>query len=149
MLVILLIVLLIIAVFAFLALPQFAKLPSGARLRRIKQSKNYENGQFQNASETPAMATEGGMFAVLKQFLFDKKRRVKPIDIIPSAKTDLLNSILVIEEELNLKTMHNNFQIGGRNPVNFFTKLFSFTDLKCIIWLKNCFIISKYKFRDT
>lgn len=85
------IVLLIIAVFIFLHLPKFGKFPSGARLVRIKQSQNYKNGQFQNRSETPMMTAKGGMFTVLIQFLFDKKTRVKPVDIIPSMKTDVLN----------------------------------------------------------
>ncbi len=84
-------VLLIMAVFVFLHLPKFGKLPSGARLRRIKQSGNYKNGQFQNLSETPTMTSKGGMFTVLKQFLIDKKPGVKPVDMIPSVKTDLLN----------------------------------------------------------
>jgi len=37
------------------------------------------------------MIAKGGMFIVLKQFLFDKNQRVKPVDRIPSVKTDLLN----------------------------------------------------------
>src|SRR5665213_432429 len=84
-------VLLIIAVFAFLHLPKFGKLPLGDRLEKIKQSVNYKNAQFQNLRDTPMMTAKGGMFTVLKQFLFDKKPRVKPVDIIPSMKTDLLN----------------------------------------------------------
>ncbi|HUZ59202.1 MAG TPA: MBL fold metallo-hydrolase [Hanamia sp.] len=84
-------ILLVIAVFIFLHLTKFGKLPSGIRLERIKQSKNYKNGQFQNRSETPVMTAKGGMFIVLKQFLFDKNPRVKPVDRIPSVKTDLLN----------------------------------------------------------
>jgi len=84
-------VLLIIVVFAFLHLPRFGKLPSGARLERIKKSVNYKNGHFQNLSETPMLTAEGGMFTVLKQFFFDKKTSVTPVDMIPSMKTDLLN----------------------------------------------------------
>lgn len=84
-------ILFIIAVFAFLHLPKFGKLPSGSRLEKIKQSANYRNGQFQNLHDTPMMTAKGGMFTVLKQFLFDKKPRVKPVDIIPFMKTDLLN----------------------------------------------------------
>ncbi len=83
--------LVILAVFIFLHLPRFGKLPSGSRLKKISQSPNYKNGQFQNLSDTP-MITEGvGFFSVLQQFLFDKKTRVKPVDTIPSVKTDLLN----------------------------------------------------------
>ena len=84
-------VLLIIAVFAFLKQPKFGRLPSGQRLEKITRAANYKNGQFKNLSDTPMLSEGVGFFTVLKQFLFDKKKRVKPLDIIPSMKTDLLN----------------------------------------------------------
>lgn len=142
MLIILLIpVLLIIAVFIFLHLPRFGKLPSGARLKEIRQSVNYKNGQFQNLNETPMFTAEEGMFTVLRQFLFDKKKRVKPVDIIPSVKTNLLNvdpakDILVwfghssyfmqVDEK---KILVDPVFSGTASPVSFNIKAFKGTDI--------------------
>ncbi|MEO9005052.1 MAG: MBL fold metallo-hydrolase, partial [Ginsengibacter sp.] len=53
--------LLIIAVFVFLNLPRFGKLPSGDRLKKIMQSANYKDGHFQDLSDTP-MLSEGVSF---------------------------------------------------------------------------------------
>ena len=84
-------VLIFIAAVAFLKQAKFGKLPSGKRLEKIKQSVNYKNGSFQNLSHTPALSEGVGFFTVLKEFLFNKNKRVKPVDTIPSIKTDLLN----------------------------------------------------------
>lgn len=142
MLIILLILaLLIIAVFVFLHLPRFGKLPSGTRLERIKRSNNYRRGQFQNLSETPMMTAKGGMIPVLKQFLFDKKPRVKPVDLIPSMKTNLLN--LDPAKDLLLWFGHSSYFIqvdgkkilvdpvfsGAASPVSFNVKAFKGTDI--------------------
>lgn len=78
-----------IIVFVFMQQPMFGKLPSGARLERIKQSPNYRDGAFQNIHETPAL-TEGASYSgILREFLFGKKERPKPLSVIPSVKTDL------------------------------------------------------------
>src|SRR6185312_2460750 len=134
-------VLLVIAVFGFLHLPQFGKLPSGARLERIKQSANYKNGQFQNVSLTPTMTEGVGFFSVLMQFLFDKKKRVKPVGIIPSVKTDLLN--LNPAKDILVWFGHSSYFIqvdgkkilvdpvfsGAASPVSFNIKAFKGTDI--------------------
>ncbi|RNI38907.1 MBL fold metallo-hydrolase [Hanamia caeni] len=83
--------LLIIAIATFLNSPKFGKSPSGERLKRIQQSPNYKNGHFENVHSTPMMTAKGGMFTVLKQFLFDKKPGLIPSGVIPSVKTDLLH----------------------------------------------------------
>ncbi len=141
LIILLILVLLVIAVFVFLHLPRFGKLPSGARLERIKQSKNYKNGQFQNRSDTSMMTAKGGMFTVLKQFLFDKKTRVKPVDIIPSVKTDLLN--LDPAKDVLVWFGHSSYfmQVDGKkilvdpvfsgaaSPVSFNIKAFKGTNL--------------------
>jgi hypothetical protein len=78
--------LLIIAIATFLNSPKFGKSPSGERLKRIQQSPNYKNGHFENVHSTPMMTAKGGMFTVLKQFLFDKKPGLIPSGVIPSCK---------------------------------------------------------------
>jgi L-ascorbate metabolism protein UlaG (beta-lactamase superfamily) len=139
--ILLILVLLVIAVWIFLHLPRFGKLPSGARLERIKQCQNYKNGQFQNLSETPMMTAEGGMTSVLKQFLFDKRRRAKPVDMIPSVKTDLLNSDPA--KDLLVWFGHSSYFIqvdgkkilvdpvlsGSASPLSFNIKAFKGTDV--------------------
>ncbi len=141
LIILLILVLLVMAVWLFLHLPRFGKLPSRDRLERIKQSKNYKNGQFQNVSETPMLTAEGGMITVLKQFLLDKKRRVKPVDIIPSVKTDLLN--LDPAKEILVWFGHSSYFIqvdgkkilvdpvfsGAASPVSFNIKAFKGTDV--------------------
>jgi L-ascorbate metabolism protein UlaG (beta-lactamase superfamily) len=71
--------------------PRFGKNPSGNRLERIKKSPNYKNGAFQNHSYTPIMAEDAHFYSIAKEMMFDRKKRVTPVDIIPSVKTDLLN----------------------------------------------------------
>lgn len=78
-------------IFLFLQQPKFGKLPTGERLERIKQSPNYRNGSFQNVSPTPSLTEGTSYWKLLKEFFFDKKERSRPIDKIPSVKTDLLN----------------------------------------------------------
>ena len=70
---------------------KFGKLPSGARLERIKKSLNYKNGAFQNQSVTPVMTEGVSYFEVGKENFFNKNKRVAPVDEIPSTKTDLLH----------------------------------------------------------
>jgi L-ascorbate metabolism protein UlaG (beta-lactamase superfamily) len=70
---------------------KFGKSPSGERLQRIKKSPNYRNGSFQNQSITPVMAEGVSYFSVSKELFFGDKKRVVPVDSIPSTKTDLLH----------------------------------------------------------
>ena len=81
----------ILVVVVFINQPKFGKLPSGERLEHIKASPNYQNGSFQNLSATPDL-TEGVSYStVMWDFLFAKKERQSPTDVLPSVKTDLLN----------------------------------------------------------
>ena len=79
-----------VAVYLFMQQDQFGKEPSGERLERIKKSPNYRDGAFQNQHLTPDLSEDATYFSVLKEFLFTKKERLKPVDTIPSIKTDLL-----------------------------------------------------------
>ena len=66
------------------------KNPHGSRLEKIKKSKQYRDGIFQNESVTVMMEGAGAFLRVLKKFLF-KAEDVKPPHSIPSIKTDLKN----------------------------------------------------------
>ncbi len=134
-------VLLIIAVFVFLKQPKFGRLPTGQRLEKIVRAPNYKKGQFQNVSATPMLSEGAGYYTVLKEFLFDKKERVKPVDLIPSRKTDLLN--LDPGKDVLVWFGHSSYfmQIDGKkilvdpvfsgaaSPVSFNIKAFKGTDI--------------------
>jgi len=66
----------------------YGKLPSGERLRKIKNSPNYKNGSFQNQSKTNAMAEDASFFKTMREFLH-KNKNVKPPKKLPFVKTDL------------------------------------------------------------
>jgi L-ascorbate metabolism protein UlaG (beta-lactamase superfamily) len=134
-------VLLIVAVFVFLNQPKFGRLPTGQRLEKITHAWNYKNGQFQNFSDTPMFSEGVGFFTVLKEYLFNKKDRVKPVHLIPSRKTDLLN--LDATKDILVWFGHSSYfmQVNGKkilvdpvfsgaaSPVSFNIKAFKGTDI--------------------
>jgi L-ascorbate metabolism protein UlaG (beta-lactamase superfamily) len=69
----------------------FGKLATGARLEKIQHSPNFRGGKFQNINITPQITEGYGYGEVLYQFLFKKHKRRKPLNNIPSVKTDLLH----------------------------------------------------------
>ena len=68
---------------------KFGKSPSGGRLERIKNSPNYKAGRFQNLSNTPAFAEGYSVGRILYEKIFKKFPALRPIQRIPSVKTDL------------------------------------------------------------
>ena len=81
----------VLRLFIFFRLPKFGKLPTGARFIKINASPNFKNGSFQNQSLTPDLTEGATYFSVLKKFIFEKKDRNKPLETIPSIKTNLFN----------------------------------------------------------
>lgn len=80
---------LVIAIVAYVQQPKFGKAPSGDRLELLQQSPNYKDGKFQNLSFTPSLSEGYSMVGVFYDFFFTKFPRTKPTDRIPSVKTDL------------------------------------------------------------
>lgn len=80
----------VFAVFLFLQQPKFGRTPTGKRLQTVLNSPNFKNGKFNNISHTPDLAEGVSYYAVLKEFLFNKSKNVKPPGMLPSSKTDLL-----------------------------------------------------------
>ena len=92
-------------------------------------------------AHTPMLSEGVGYYTVLKEFLFDKKDRVKPVDLIPSRKTDLLN--LDPGKDVLVWFGHSSYfmQIDGKkilvdpvfsgaaSPVSFNIKAFKGTDI--------------------
>ncbi len=77
------------AAFLFLNRPIFGKNPAGERLAKIQKSQLYKNGKFQNLTPTSTMS--GNFFTSMWKYTFNKSKRVKPAQPIPSIKTDLKN----------------------------------------------------------
>ncbi len=138
--ILLIIILLAILIYAFFMAPQFGKLPQGERLEKIKRAPNYQNGSFQNQSETPDLTEDANYFSVGREFFFGQNKRVSPKDKIPSEKTDLLN--LESNKDVLVWFGHSSYfiQIDGKkilvdpvfcgyaSPFSFSTKAFEGTN---------------------
>src|SRR3982750_1865844 len=85
-----LLLLLIIIVLLYMTHPLFGEKPTGKRLELIKQSPHYKDGQFQNIHNTPQLSEGYSMGGVLYDFMLKKRLRLRPVDSLPSVKTDLL-----------------------------------------------------------
>lgn len=92
---------------------QFGKAPTGARLERIKQSPNFRDGSFQNLVETPTLA-EGYTYWDMIANMFKTFPRLRPLDSLPSIKTDLLK--LPADSNVLVWFGHSSYfmQIDGR-----------------------------------
>lgn len=78
-----------LAIFLYMRQPKFGKAPEGRRLAMMKKSPNYKDGKFHNIHFTP-MLTEGySMTGLLYDQFLKKFPRRRPVDSIPSVKTDL------------------------------------------------------------
>lgn len=128
-------------VYFFLQQPKFGKRPSGGQLEKISLSPNYKNGQFQNLSHTPDITDGATYFTVLKEFFFDKSKRNKPGNTLPSKKINLLT--LAAEENILVWFGHSSYfmQVDGKtflvdpvlsgsaSPIAFTTRGFKGTDV--------------------
>lgn len=133
------VLIIVVGVFIFLKNPKFGKLPDGERLAKIEKSPNYKNGSFTNLNYTPQMTGEGGFLKIMKDMFNAKNRR--PVDIIPSVKTDLLN--LDRDKDILVWFGHSSYfmQINGKrflvdpvfcgnaSPFSFMIKSFKGTDI--------------------
>lgn len=95
-------------------LPMFGKLPSGERLEKIKRSPNYRDGAFQNVHFTPQLTEGASYISVIKEFLLGKKERMRPLENVPSVKTDLHN--LPLNDDILVWFGHSSYymQVGGK-----------------------------------
>ncbi len=78
-------------IYAFMHQPAFGKMPSGKRLEQIKKSPHYQNGAFQNLIPTPIIVEGVNPLKIMRERFKTKGKRLKPLSVIPSKKTDLLN----------------------------------------------------------
>ncbi len=125
----------------FFMQPQFGKLPSGERQKRIERSPNYKDGHFQNLSHTPNLKEGVSMARVFYEFFFNKSKRTKPKNPLPSQKVNLHG--LTPDENVVVWFGHSSYfmQVDGKkilvdpvfsgnaSPVKFTTKAFAGADV--------------------
>ncbi|MGQ2983522.1 MBL fold metallo-hydrolase [Flavobacterium sp.] len=139
--ILIIVILLIAGIAVFMKQPQFGRLPSGERQARIELSPNYKEGQFQNLSHTPALKEGVSMLRVLYEFFFNKSKRSKPRETLPSQKINLYD--LDPNENVLVWFGHSSYfmQVDGKkiladpvfsgnaSPVKFTTKAFAGADV--------------------
>lgn len=129
-----------IGIAIFLNSPSFGKLPSGARLERIKQSPNYRDGKFQNQEPTTLLTNGKSRMQSLWEFFFLKVNDLVPSQDVSAVKTDL--KALSLNEDLIVWMGHSSLyiQLGGKrilvdpvlvsaSPVSFINKPFRGTSI--------------------
>lgn len=130
-----------ITTFFYMQSPKFGKAPDGERLEKLPQSPNYKDGQFRNVHPTPGITTGGFPVKTFLTILFKKFPRTKPVDEIPTVKTDLKN--LPIDENVLVWFGHSSYFIqvdgvrflidpvfsGNASPVPNTNKSFKGTDI--------------------
>jgi L-ascorbate metabolism protein UlaG (beta-lactamase superfamily) len=118
----------------------FGKLPTGARLARIKASPQYQKGKFSNQSFTPDLSEDATMWKVLKAYRH-KPATVRPSTEIPTVAPDLRN--LPADEPALIWLGHSSYFLrfeglnilvdpvlnGRASPVPGMAKVFSGTDI--------------------
>lgn len=124
----------------FIHQPSFGRLPQGERLKRIRQSPQYRNGEFQNQHPTTLMTSDKGRWQTLWNFLFNKPAGLSPDRPIPAIKTALHR--LPVDSDLMVWFGHSSYllQLSGKrilvdpvfcmaSPVSFVNKPFEGTDI--------------------
>lgn len=117
--------------------PQFGRLPEGARLARMQRSPHYTDGGFRNLEPSPSFTGKGGPVCAMAEYFFAPKKRLKPLQPLPSVKTDLKS--LPADRDLLVWLGHSScyLQLGGKkilvdpvfgdhaSPFSFSTKAFA------------------------
>ena len=137
------VVILAILIYLFMKTPAFGALPSGKSLEKVKNSKNYIDGEFRNKEKTELLTdTKKTPIKRLLEFAFEKDPEgTVPKIALPSVKTDL--KTLDPNEDLIVWFGHSSLfiQIAGKkilvdpvfskyaSPVPFSNKAFEGTNI--------------------
>ena len=132
-----------ISIYLFMKTPVFGALPSGKSLEKVKNSKNYIDGEFRNKEKTELITdTKKTPIKRLLEFAFEKDPEgTVPKIALPSVKTDL--KTLDPNEDLIVWFGHSSLfiQIAGKkilvdpvfskyaSPVPFSNKAFEGTNI--------------------
>jgi L-ascorbate metabolism protein UlaG (beta-lactamase superfamily) len=113
----------------------YGKLPSGARMERIKKSPHYTNGKFDNPEPTPDFAPGVSMWDAAKSFL-NKPDNTEPKSTVPSVQTNLKkldpqlpqviwfgHSSYLVQTD-GIKILVDPVFSGNASPVSLFAKSF-------------------------
>lgn len=135
-----LLIILVLAVYLFMQRPAFGAIAAGQRREKIKKSVHWRDGSFQNLHHTPTMAEGVSFFKVLKEFIFDKSKRLAPSREIPGRRTDLF----AVPHDQNILVWfgHSSYYMqvdgkkilvdpvfsGNASPLSFTTKSYPGTD---------------------
>ncbi|MBT3383207.1 MAG: MBL fold metallo-hydrolase [Prolixibacteraceae bacterium] len=125
-------------VLIFMKHPKFGRIPTGERLEKIQKSPHFVNGTFRNLNHTPQITGDKGFFGMMREYFSATNK--KPINAIPSIKTDLLD--LNSDENVLVWFGHSSYfiQIDGKrilvdpvfsghsSPFSFSVKAFNGTD---------------------
>lgn len=136
-----LVLILAVTVFFYMRQAKFGKAPSGARLERIKQSPNYKDGAFVNRTFTPMFSKGYSMGGIIYDQLFKSHPRRRPVDSLPSVKTNLLE--LPADSNLLVWFGHSSYYMqleglkilvdpvfsGNASPIPGTTKSFNGSDI--------------------
>lgn len=87
----LLIVAVVIFAFFYVKLDKFGASPEEPRLSRLQESDHFTDGRFDNIHDTPQLTEGYSLWDVTYDYFFNGAPRRRPIDTIPSMKTDLLS----------------------------------------------------------
>ena len=137
------VVILVVLIYLFMKTPAFGALPSGKSLEKVKNSKNYIDGEFRNKEKTELLTdTKKTPIKRLLEFAFEKDPEgTVPKIALPSVKTDL--KTLDPNEDLIVWFGHSSLfiQIAGKkilvdpvfskyaSPVPFSNKAFEGTNI--------------------
>jgi L-ascorbate metabolism protein UlaG (beta-lactamase superfamily) len=129
------------AIYIFINGKPFGAKPAGERLKRIRQSPHFRDGQFQNLHHTPQLTEGANIFSILREFLFDKSKQKFPPAPLPSRKTDLLH----LDPDIDILVWfgHSSYFMqvdrktilvdpvfsGNASPLSFTTKSFKGSDI--------------------
>ncbi|WP_252107952.1 MULTISPECIES: MBL fold metallo-hydrolase [unclassified Halomonas] len=104
----------IIAGWAYLQHPKFGQLPSEEAMTVLERSPNHRDGQFHNLMETPALSDGESVFSVLWDNARADRDGLRPNVPLPSAKSDLRTYDL--QEDLVVWLGHSSYyvQLNGR-----------------------------------
>jgi len=111
---ILLVVTITIITIVYMRQDKFGQTPREARLERMKKSPHFKDGKFHNIHHTPELTEGNTMLSVTIDFLFNKAPRRRPVDVIPSIKTDIKN--ISVSEDVLIWFGHSSYymQLDGK-----------------------------------
>jgi L-ascorbate metabolism protein UlaG (beta-lactamase superfamily) len=138
------VVLLLIITYFFIKQDKFGDSPSNEKVELYQNLENYNDGKFQNFSHTPDLAEGYTMTGIMYNFIFTKYPRQRPVDVIPSIKTNIKD--IPLEENIMIWFGHSSYYIqlegvriivdpvfsGNASPIPGTTKSFPDTDIYAV-----------------